>query len=272
MSRATTCLSVSVVTFHPDIPMLRATLESLRQAVEFAQQEGVLGETELVLVDNGSDAGLQAVALASGWNSARVISGQGNVGFGCGHNLAMLPSRGDLHLILNPDVDIEVPALNLALDFMAKHPECAMLSPAIVEGAGDWHFLCKRYPSILDLFLRGFVPAAIRRRFARRLGRYEMADAGQPDVLWDPPIASGCFMLCRTDVLAQLKGFDPRYFLYFEDFDLSLRAASCGRVAAVASVRIAHYGGGAGRKGWRHIMMFGQSAWRFFAKHGWRFC
>ena len=79
------------------------------------------------------------------------------------------------------------------------------------------------------------------------------------DVLWDPPIVSGCFMLFRTDVLQQLEGFDPRFFLYFEDFDISLRAGRVSRIAYVPQVKVVHHGGHASRKGWRHIWMFGRS-------------
>ncbi len=60
-------------------------------------------------------------------------------------------------------------------------------------------------------------------------------------------------MLFRTEVLKKLGGFDPRYFLYFEDYDLSLRTHEVARVAYVPSVRVLHHGGDAARKGWTHI-------------------
>ncbi|WES91767.1 glycosyltransferase [Aeromonas hydrophila] len=86
----------------------------------------------------------------------------------------------------------------------------------------------------------------------------------------DPPIVSGCFMLFRTDVLQLLGGFDPRFFLYFEDFDISLRAGKISRIAYVPQVKVVHHGGHASRKGWRHIWMFGRSMVTFFNIHGWR--
>ena len=70
------------------------------------------------------------------------------------------------------------------------------------------------------------------RWFAWRLARYEWRDvilAVQPFL--DPPIVSGCWMMFRTVVLQQLGGFDPRFFLYFEDFDLSLRTSELSRIA-----------------------------------------
>ncbi|BAO87190.1 glycosyl transferase family protein [Caballeronia cordobensis] len=142
-----------------------------------------------------------------------------------------------------------------ALAFLRDSPETGLLPPWIGGDDGHLQYLCRRYPTVLeDLFMRGFLPSALRRPFARRLARYEMRDAiGETNVVWDPPIASGCFMLFRTDVLKSLGGFDPRYFLYFEDHDLSLRTR---RVAYVPSVRILHYGGGASKKGSTHIKLF----------------
>ncbi len=116
-------------------------------------------------------------------------------------------------------------------------------------GDGRRQYLCKRYPTVLDLALRGFAPAWLQRRLQTRLDRYELHEQAGDAVLWDPPIASGCFMLCRRAALEQVGGFRPDYFLYFEDFDLSLRLAAVTRLAYAPQVRIVHLGGHAARKG-----------------------
>ena len=86
----------------------------------------------------------------------------------------------------------------------------------------------------------------------------------------DVPIASGCFMFARRDVLAEIGGFSPEYFLYFEDYDLSLRLRRRSEIAYVSRVRIVHHGGEAARKGYRHVRLFFASALRFFRTHGWK--
>jgi GT2 family glycosyltransferase len=63
-------------------------------------------------------------------------------------------------------------------------------------------------------------------------------------------------------------GFDPGFFLYFEDFDLTLRLSKVTTVAYCPRVRIVHHGGRAAAKGLRHIAWFVRSARRFFARHG----
>ena len=84
------------------------------------------------------------------------------------------------------------------------------------------------------------------------------------------PLVSGCFMFFRKKVLDRLGGFSPRYFLYFEDFDLSLRTALVADVVYVPAVRILHHGGYAAKKGLRHVRLFCASALRFYRTHGWK--
>ena len=97
-----------------------------------------------------------------------------------------------------------------------------------------------------------------------------MRDLGVDEVTTGIPIASGCFMFARRELLQRLGGFAPEYFLYFEDFDLSLRLGRVADIAYVPQVQIVHVGGYAAGKGWAHRRMFMRSAMTFFRRHGWR--
>jgi len=84
------------------------------------------------------------------------------------------------------------------------------------------------------------------------------------------PALSGAFMLVRRDAIDRTGGFDPRFFLYFEDFDWSVRLNKITRTAYVPSVHVVHHGGHAARKGFAHVRWFMKSGRRFYGKHGWR--
>ncbi len=266
-------LSVSVVVYRPDPALLSRTLASLAAARSAVREKYPDFTVCLYLVDNGGlpDVTAELAALREHDVASSVIAGHGNVGYGRGHNLAIQKAESRFHLVLNPDIDLDEQALVAALDFFAAHPDAGLLSPRIGDDQGQMQYLCRRYPTVLDLFVRGFLPSSMRSFFARRLARYEMRDIiNERDIVWDPPIVSGCFMLFRTDVLKKLGGFDDRYFLYFEDYDLSLRTHDAARIAYAPSVQVLHHGGGAARKGYAHIRMFSASAFKFFNRFGWK--
>jgi GT2 family glycosyltransferase len=265
-------VTISIVTYRTPQALLDETWRTLDQAVQTAIRLGLCERFRLILVDNSvpSDAAVQAFVARHSGSPIELHAGHGNVGFGAGHNLALRSAESDYHLVLNPDVKLAPDAISAALEFMTAHPECGLLAPAVYDEHGNQQFLCKRYPAVLDFFLRGFAPAWLRRRFAGRLYRYEMRDVVRDAVVWDPPVVSGSFMFFRTSLLKKLGGFDTRFFLYLEDFDLTLRTARLARVAYVPAVRITHYGGNAARKGFNHVRMFITAAYKFYRKNGWK--
>jgi GT2 family glycosyltransferase len=223
----------------------------------------------LYVIDNGPEEDLGAVRDAlSVWPSeagnVELIAGHGNVGFGRANNLVLDRLESDFHLVMNPDVEVDRAALSRSLSSMKAHPEVGILAPAAFGPGGEREYLCKRPPSLWVLFLRGFAPRFLRQRFERTIADYEMRDVIGDQFVSAIPLASGCFMLIRTALFRKLGGFDPGYFMYFEDFDLSLRAGRESVIAYEPTVRIVHHGGRAGRKGLRHVAWFCKSGARFF--------
>lgn len=272
----TSSLSVSMVTYEPDLAMLGKGLGTLAVALGRARKEGSLGAAQLTVVDNGPGErwapALQEVVRREipAPTETRVLSGHGNIGYGRGNNLVLLASRADFHLVINPDVALEPAAIHEALSFMAAHPGVVILAPDARDPAGEPLYLCKRYPSVIDLAVRGFAPSPVKRWFRSSLERYEMRDLPRDRPSTAVPLLSGSFMFCRRAPVAEIGGFSDEFFLYFEDFDLSLRAARRGELAWVPSVRITHWGGHTARKGWRHWRLFVASAVKFFNRHGWK--
>lgn len=267
-------LSVSLVLYRPDIDKLRVTIDSLEKAIAHGLQLKALGAVRVdVIYNDESPSGLiDEILLALQASAIEIHShqGHGNIGFGRAHNLAIRLLDSDYHLVLNPDVDLAPDSLSKGLDYLIAHPETALVAPRLIDDNGNPQFGCKRFPSVLDFLLRGFAPAFVKRHFARRLARYEMRDLSDEIVTPDVPIVSGCFMLFRTSALQEINGFDERYFLYFEDFDISIRVRAYGLIAYLPTMQVLHHGGNSAQKGLGHILMFTRSGLRFFHSHGWR--
>jgi GT2 family glycosyltransferase len=262
-------LSISCVTFNLDTSIFRATLESLAAACAFAKQQHKLAHTHLYLIDNGPTSQNYAELLAirdlfnARFDAISLLTGHGNPGYGSGNNLALMNSSCDYHLVLNPDVVMAENNLVIALDYMNAHKDTGLLAPDAFDEFGQRQYLAKRMPSFLVLFGRAFNLGFLRKRISDKLHRYEYRDLIPAQQPIEIELASGCYMFLRTRIAQQINGFDHRFFMYFEDFDLSRRLAKISRVVHHPELKIIHYGGGASRKGFLHLMYFFVSYLKF---------
>ncbi len=259
-------LSISIVTCGIDKKLLTTVLDNVQQSVNLAQQQLVLDEVQLHIIDNGHEEALLRRIVGSLDLAVTTTINNTNIGFGRAHNMAINASIAEYHLILNPDAITDVNALTQGIRYLTANPDVELVAPAVLTPSGEQHHLCRRYPSLFNLFLRGFMPRSFTTMFNNRLAHYEYRELSPDEPSGKITLASGCFMLCRTSALQRIHGFSEKYFLYFEDYDLSLRL---GEIAYLPSMKIVHHGGGASLKGLLHIFYFCRSAVTFYRTHGW---
>jgi GT2 family glycosyltransferase len=273
-------LQISIVTHRPDEKLLERCLRKLALAIGAAREDGALRTVHLALIDNSEDREVADRVMKLGkmrFSDSGVhvtyLNGHANIGYGSAHNLVLHGTGSDYHLVLNSDVELAPDSLANAVRWLDEHEEVGALAPLVLGPDGRREYLCKRYPSIFDLFLRGFAPRMLQALFRKRLSRYEMRDVMDVEPPRDVigiPALSGAFMLAKRVAIDSTGGFDPRYFLYFEDFDWSVRLNRVTKTAYVPSVQIGHHGGGAAKKGMKHIYYFVKSGLRFYRLHGWK--
>ena len=136
-------------------------------------------------------------------------------GFGANHNHAFRQMRGAFFCVLNPDIritDNPFPALLAALESDAS---MGLAAPCIHNSGGQLEDSARKFPS----------PWRIAHRV---LTRRRKRDYVAPSTALHPDWVAGMFMLLRTPVYQQLRGFDERYFLYYEDVDLCARIRLAG--------------------------------------------
>lgn len=266
-------LAVSVVLFHSSLDQFDRLLGSLTTALRDVD----LSAVPMICVDNSLDPEYAARGrtVCDRWQdvaglSIEWVSTAVNGGYGAGHNVALSRINSRYHLLLNPDVELDERAVTEALQQLSSDPRTALLAPIGLGSSGDPEYLAKAFPSVWVLALRAFAPDWLRRLNAPSLDRYEMRRRSDNEDTRPIELASGCCMWVRRDALDQVGGFDESYFLYFEDYDLSMKLAALGEVIESRKVKIIHHGGDAARKGWRHIGWFVAGAIRFFRRWGWR--
>ncbi len=264
-------ISISIVLYKSDKKIFISVLERLLMAVEkIVEKQGF--DVLLIILDNNSNVGnedFEQLTQAK-WNRPlHFIRSSENLGYAKGHNKAIKESHCDYHLILNPDVLLDSNALVYAFEYLKTHTQAVLVSPYACSEDGERQYLCKSYPTVFDLLLRGFAPKWIQKFFFKRLASYELKGKTETKEFPDVLIASGCFMFLRRQHFNAVGGFSENFFLYFEDFDLSIKLREMGDLVYVPDVKIIHYGGQAAKKGMNHIILFGRSMVSFFNKHGW---
>jgi GT2 family glycosyltransferase len=268
-----TVLTLSCVLYNSDLRQLKDLLDSVDVALKKA---GIKAQFDLI--DNSHcpkyTTLLNSFILGKNWpNIERLVllTGHGNLGYGKGNNKSIEQVWSDYHLVINPDVMLDEDVLKVGIDYLRSHRDTVMVVPNTLDPtSGETEYLAKTYPSVFVLALR-FLGVQSKEGFlSKKLSNYEYRKLVESEEPFSPALASGCFMLCRTDVLKRVGGFDPSYFLYFEDFDLSIKMRKQGKIAYLPDMKILHHGGGAGRKGMKHIRLFIAAAFKFFNRHGWK--
>lgn len=269
-------LAISVVTFNTSEDVFAQTLSSISESVSTYKKVRGVKEVALRIVNNADEKLCSLYnpflfeTATEFFDDFRVIEGHGNIGYGSAHNLALAEMDAEFYLIMNPDVIIQRDAIRVGVDFLNTVDNVIALNPFCEDQYGNRQYLCKTYPSVLGLLLRA-IPKKIREQFFAGLQScYEMRDMSGESPTTGVPLLSGCFVLAKREHLKAVGGFNPDYFLYFEDFDLSLRLGRMGDLAYLPQMKIVHRGGNASKKGIWHISMFVRSSFRFFQNHGWR--
>lgn len=194
-----------------------------------------------------------------------------NIGFAKAHNLAIsrLP-KADYHLVLNPDVYFDEQVIVELINYLDSNQDIGLIQPKICFPSGETQYLCKRYPTVLALFARRFIPKQLNFYFKNYLNWYEMRETGYNTIM-DVPYLSGCFMLFRGQYLDEIGVFDENIFMYLEDADITLRMAEKYRSVFYPNVQIYHHWERGAYKSWKLTLVTIQSAIYFFNKYVWKF-
>jgi GT2 family glycosyltransferase len=241
-------VSASLVLYKNDFATVAQTLHALQQAGRLAREHYRALSLRITLVDNSDDRVFHARLLAwagrfqaelPDWE-LQVLRAPGNLGYGQGNNLAIQQAGSHYHIVINPDLFVRESALLEALRFMESHEGVGLLTPAVFGEDGQRHYLCKRNPTLGMMFLRSFSPGWLRARLKHLNDEFEMRDCDYDKPIRRVEYPTGCFMFFRTRALRKIGGFDPDFFLHYEDADIGRRTLEVADVVYVPEVRVVH--------------------------------
>lgn len=198
------------------------------------------------------------------------IHGQGNVGYGVAHNIALrdaIQKGAKYHFVLNADIEFTDGTLETLISFMNEQPGVGLVTPKVLYPDGKLQYCCKLLPVPIDLIFRRFFFAS--QKESKRNKRYELRNLDYSMVHFDIPVLSGCFLLVRVSILEQVGLFDERFFLYMEDVDFCRRVQTVTQSAFLPSATIIHYHERGSYKTFGLLKQHFLSAIKYFNKWGW---
>ena len=213
------------------------------QLISLGSPESGLCLRQCIIVDNasqdGSADGLENLPLP-----LTIIRNNANMGFAYAANQGAKVGKSGYILFLNPDSKLYPDSLVKALRFLEEkaNKQVGILGIQLVDRYGVVHRNVARFPTPKSLFNQML---GLDRLFPRHFPSHFMTDWDHHDSR-EVDQVTGAFFLVRRLVFEAIKGFDERFFMYFEDLDFAYRAKQAGWSSHyLADAQALHYGGGA---------------------------
>lgn len=225
---------VSILIVHYNTPkLLRQTLKGI-----FAMKSEA--SFEVIVVDNNPNMRVDEM-VRSEFPQVTLLISDRNTGFGNGMNVAMSRAVGRYLFVFNPDIAITDHALDELMKYMDAHADVGVVAPRLSNPDKSLQLSCYRFmgPSIV-LYRR--IPFLAKMPFAQKaVDAYLMKDWDHKETR-DVDYVLGAAMFVRREAYEVVGGFDPKYFIYFEDQDWCRRFWKAGwRVVYHPKADFVHY-------------------------------
>ncbi|PRZ11656.1 glycosyltransferase [Nesterenkonia sandarakina] len=194
--------------------LVTVTYNSAAMLREYWSNVRLPSEVEWIVVDNASADDSVEVARQLG---ARVISLTRNVGFGTANNIGFRSSESKFVGFLNPDVSPKLEDLIELEEVIIS--TAGIVAPQLTNPDGSLQPNGRGYPFLFDKVRNRLDPSGAD-------SSYRIFASAKEDV----PVVwfMGAVVLGTREQLENLGPWDERFFVYYEDSDLGLRAAAAG--------------------------------------------
>jgi hypothetical protein len=221
---------------------------------------------QVVVVDSGSFDGCGEMLQAL-FPEVIFIQSESNVGFARANNLGAAAAQGGVLLFLNPDTELQAPAIeDLYLRFLSL-PDVGVACCRLLNTDGSLQTSCAQpLPTVLnqimdaEVFQRWFPNTDLWTSAARFVHTAEPVEV---------EAVSGACMMIHQGVFKQVGGFSTNYFMYAEDLDLCYKTRKIGlRNFYIQDPAIVHHGGGSTHRAVSNFsnVMMRESVYRFLLK------
>lgn len=187
-----------------------------------------------------------------------------NLGFGKGHNYVLPRLNSDYHAIVNPDIVLCSDAFSSLVDFLKDNDDVGMTAPILMDENNRVQRVYRRDLTVCDLITRYFYLPI----FKKRIDYHTMTDVDKTKD-FECPFIQGSFLVLKTGLFKELKGFDDRYFMYAEDADLCRTVRKVNKIVVHPAAKVIHKWEKASHTSFKLMRIHFCSLMKYFNKWGW---
>jgi len=156
-----------------------------------------------------------------------IIRNSQPLGFGANHNQAFAQAVGAFFCVMNPDIRFDRDPFQPLLQIL-QDTAVGVVAPLVMGEDGQIEDSARRFPTPLKILCKA-------------IGGCKGSDYTVQAETVSPDWIGGMFMLFLHKTFANIRGFDERYFLYYEDVDLCARLQLSGyQVLLCAEAQVTH--------------------------------
>lgn len=247
----------SIVVFNQKIPVIRRTIETFLASAPSA---------EVYIWDNSKTDLISQDLKRIFPSHVHYLKSPENSGYGRGNNSVFdqLSYDFDYFCILNPDLEIPQATIPQLISYLEEHPQLGLISGTVQGDEGKVHEVHKLLPSFSH-YLKTILYRLLKKPMQEQTLVADKVAQGAPYRL---PILSGCFLFFKQSHYKELNGFDDRFFLYFEDYDLTLRSFMMNKSIVLPDAKIIHKWARESHRRWKLFFAHMKSGMQFYAKWG----
>ena len=258
--------SISVVIYKTDLKLIESMLLSINASIK---QKYIL-----YLIDNScSDSYFSKVLNLINLQefkdmNIQTIKSSRNGGYGFGNNIVIRNKElGRYHIVMNPDVIVFEETFKKIVECFQKH-NVDMIGPKIILENKKVFNNTKKNPTFGILSLR-VINQYLRSKVLKNFLNSRTYKKNNLDIeSFNIEYFSGSFMAFKSKSLLDINGFDERFFLHFEDADITRSILINGKNIYCPSVSVLHKWNRETYKSYKMWLITLLSSFKYFVK--WR--
>lgn len=217
----------------------------LKECVESVMKSSLNNSilNKVIIVDNDSKDDSINLVKNLNFEKLGIIKNKENLGFGKACNIGAKDSTSDFILFLNPDAMVYEDTFSKLFDYIDQNDkkDVAVYGVQLLDDRNNVQRNCAEIPSIVNFINRSL---GLNKINSELFPSYTMENWDHCNTREVDQVMGSFFMIKRA-VFEKLNGFDERFFVYYEELELSKRIKdSRYKSVFISEVQAYHRGGG----------------------------